>query len=201
MKILCIEDDKTTAMTLSRLLEKWKYSVFSASNGIEALQILASKNPPQLILTDWIMPELNGLEFTKKVRKKFKGKFFYIIILSSKTNKNDIVEGLMAGANDYILKPFDPLELKSRINVGVKTIALQNKLAMKVKELKYALDRIKKIEGLVPICMYCKKIRTPDNYWQQIEEYIEKHSDARFTHGICNDCLEKVMKENNLTKN
>ncbi len=201
MKVLCVEDNKTMSYILSALMEKWGYHPLMASNGKEALKHLSGDEPPMLILTDWMMPEMNGLELIKEIRHSDPSPGRYIIILSARTEKNQIVEGLEAGANDYIQKPFDSAELKCRVDIGRRTLELQHTLSAKIAELNLALDTIKTLEGLIPICMYCKKIRTDDDYWEQIESYIEKHSDAKFTHGICNDCMKKIMKENNLSIN
>lgn len=199
IKVLCVEDDKTTSSILAYLLKKWGYTPIIFENAREALNMLEDENSPQLILTDWVMPEMNGLEFTTAIRKKYSQRHIYIIILSSMSEKNNIVQGLQAGADDYIVKPFAPQEVECRLKIGERTLTLQNQLSAKVEELSKAIETIKTLEGLIPICMYCKKIRTTDNYWQQIEEYIEHHSNAKFTHGICEDCLKKINKENNLT--
>ena len=189
-KVLCIEDDKTTSSILAYLLKKWGYTPLIFENARKAMKILDDENPPQLILTDWVMPEMNGLEFTAAIRKKYLKRHIYIIILSSLSEKNNVIEGLQTGADDYIVKPFAPQELECRLKIGERTLTLRNQLSSKVEELTKTIETIKKLEGLIPICMHCKKIRITDDYWQQIEEYIEHHSNAKFTHGICEECLK-----------
>jgi len=95
------------------------------------------------------------------------------------------------GADDYITKPFDKNELKSRLNVAKRMINVQNELATKVNELQEALNHVKLLQGIIPICMYCHKIRNDNNAWDQLEMYISNHSDAEFSHSICPQCLEK----------
>ena len=90
-------------------------------------------------------------------------------------------------------KPFEKDELRARIQVGERILKLRTELAGRVKELQEALDQIRTLEGIVPICMYCKKIRDDQNFWQQVETYISEHSKAEFTHGLCPDCLEKYL--------
>jgi CheY-like chemotaxis protein len=118
----------------------------------------------------------------------------YVILLTVRDRKADIVKGLEAGADDYIAKPFHEEELRVRVLVGVRIIELQRKLSQRVDELTYALQQVKQLTGLLPICSYCKKIRDDHNYWQQVESYISKHSEALFSHCICPECFERVVK-------
>ena len=107
----------------------------------------------------------------------------------------DSVEGLDAGADDYVTKPFDLEELRARVQVGIRVARLQDHLSDRIAELQDALSRVKQLSGLLPICSYCKRIRSDSNYWEQVESYIAHHSDARFSHGICPPCYENVMVE------
>jgi response regulator RpfG family c-di-GMP phosphodiesterase len=102
------------------------------------------------------------------------------------------VAGLDAGADDYVVKPFDQEELRARVQVGIRVLKLQRSLADRVTELELALDRVNQLQGLLPICCYCKRIRDDRNYWHQVEAYIENHSDAQFSHGVCPECIEKL---------
>jgi sigma-B regulation protein RsbU (phosphoserine phosphatase) len=118
----------------------------------------------------------------------------YLILLTAKGGREDLVTGLEAGANDYVTKPFNREELRARVQVGVRMVELQQSLADRVKALEEALARVKQLQGLLPICSYCKKIRDDQNYWQQVESYIAEHSQAQFSHSICPDCYEKLVK-------
>jgi len=137
---------------------------------------------------------MDGAEVCRRARSQEMGRLLYIILLTAKGRKEDIVQGLTAGADDYIIKPFDRSELKARINVGERILRLQAELAARVKELELALTNVKLLQGLLPICCYCKRIRNDQNYWQQVDTYIADHSEAQFTHGICPECREKIVR-------
>jgi DNA-binding response OmpR family regulator len=118
-----------------------------------------------------------------------------VILLTARDEKGDIVEGLGAGANDFVIKPFDPGELKARLAVGQRVITLQASLNDRIRELSAALEHVKTLQGIIPICMHCHKIRNDSESWQRIDRYIEEHSSAMFSHGLCPDCLAKHYPE------
>ena len=139
------------------------------------------------------MPGMNGVEVCRRLRQSQSTTPTYIILLTAKSNKEDVVKGLDAGANDYIVKPFDLQELRARIQVGATVIELQQRLAERVIELEEALAQVKRLQGIVPICSYCKHVRNDQNYWQQVESYVSAHSEARFSHSVCPACYEAVV--------
>ena len=195
MRILVAEDDITSRLILEKVLDKWGYDVTTAVDGNDAWDKMKDDTAPALVLMDWMMPGMDGVEICKRIRKKERPDLpYYIILLTGRDSKSDIVKGLRAGANDYVTKPFDNEELQARIEVGRRVIELQSDLAEHVKELQAALDHIKTLQGILPICSYCKKIRDDQNYWQQVESYISKTTDARFTHSICPGCYDIHVK-------
>jgi phosphoserine phosphatase RsbU/P len=141
------------------------------------------------------MPKVDGLELCRRIRQNPARAHMYVILLTGRTNQADIVAGLESGADDYIVKPFAPDELRARIQVGTRVLKLQEKLAERVTELEAALSRVKRLHGLLPICSYCKRIRGDDQYWRQVDAYIVEHTDAKFTHGICPPCSQDLLAE------
>jgi response regulator RpfG family c-di-GMP phosphodiesterase len=155
--------------------------------------VLRREDAPQLAILDIMMPEIDGLEVCRRVRSLRAPVPTYIIMLTARTLPREIVTGLEAGADDYLTKPFDSSELRARIKVGERILDLQRNLLLRVEELEEALSRVKQLQGLLPICSYCKKIRDDQNYWQQVESYISNHSEAQFSHGICPDCYARFV--------
>jgi DNA-binding response OmpR family regulator len=193
VRILIAEDDVVSRHLLETTLTKWGYEAIVTTDGLQALDVLSQPEAPSLAVLDWMMPGMDGAEVCRRARSQETEQLLYIILLTAKGRKEDIVRGLAAGADDYIIKPFDRSELKARINVGERTLRLQAELAARVKELELALTNVKLLQGLLPICCYCKRIRNDQNYWQQVDTYIADHSEAQFTHGICPECREKIV--------
>lgn len=194
MRILIAEDDCISRRLLEATLKKWDYEVTVACDGLEALAAIQGSDPPALAILDWMMPGLDGVEVTKAVRQIVTTTPTYIILLTAKTEKDDIVAALEAGADDYLTKPFDCEELGARVWAGLRIVSLQKNLIDRVHELEDALENVKQLQGMLPICSYCKKIRDDQNYWQKVETYISDHSEVRFSHGICPDCYEHTVR-------
>ena len=181
MRILIADDDRMSTMMLGRTLEKWGFDVVVAHDGVAAWDRIVGDQPPALAIVDWMMPGVDGLELCRRIRATPLPSPVYVILLTARTSHQDLVTGLEAGADDDLTKPFDPDELRARIHVGQRTLGL--------------IANIKRLTGLLPICSYCKRIRSDHNYWEQVDSYISEHTDALFSHGICPPCLEKVMEE------
>lgn len=196
MRILIAEDDVVTSKILDQLNRSWGNDTIIVRDGPSALAELQAADAPQLALLDWMMPGLDGPDICRRIREE--GGSTYLILLTSKTQRADVIAGLDAGADDYLVKPFDPEELRARVNAGMRIVDLQQRLAAKVSELETALANVRTLSGLIPICSYCKAIRDDSDYWHRVEEYVTEHSDAKFSHGICPKCLETAYKEWNV---
>ena len=195
MRILVAEDDPTSRRMLEATLRKLGYEVLCASDGRQAWEALQEKDAPNIVLLDWMMPEMDGLEVCRKLRKEKPDGITYIILVTALGTKENIVEGLKSGADDYVTKPFHREELLARIQVGERVVGLQSALKTRLAELQEAMDHIKTLQGILPICAYCHKIRTDPKSWERMEKYIEEHSKAKFSHGICPDCMKKHFPE------
>ena len=191
MKILIAEDDLTSRCMLEGILAKWDFEVLATVDGNEAWEKLRDPDPPQLAILDWMMPGMDGVEVCRRLRGVNTANPTYVILLTALGSKEDIVKGLSAGADDYLTKPFDNDELHARIDVGRRFVELQASLVQRVVELQGALDHVKILQGILPICMYCHKIRTDQESWERIEKYISERSGAEFSHSLCPECLEK----------
>jgi phosphoserine phosphatase RsbU/P len=194
MKILVAEDQVVSRHILVGNLCKWGYEVTAVEDGTQAWEALQAEDAPQVAVLDWLMPGMDGIEICRQIRQRPQPRPTYLILLTARRGQEDKIHGLQAGADDYITKHFDHEELRARVQVGFRVLELQVALAERVRELEEALSRVKMLQGLLPICSYCKKIRNDRNYWQQVEGYISDHSEAQFSHGICPDCYARIVQ-------
>ncbi|MBN9519799.1 response regulator transcription factor [bacterium] len=194
MRILLADDDEVSRLALEAMLAKRGYEVTAVTDGAEAWAVLEGDDPPRLAVLDWMMPGLDGAEVCRRVRATPRLEGTYLLLLTSRDGQDHIVTGLRAGANDYVTKPFHNDELEARVNVGTQVVRLQAELSRRVNDLEAALAQVKQLQGLLPMCSYCKKVRDDANYWQQVEDYITTHSGAHCSHGVCPGCWEKVVR-------
>jgi sigma-B regulation protein RsbU (phosphoserine phosphatase) len=193
-RVLIAEDDPVSCTVLERTLRGWGHDVVVTRTGNDAWEGLLAQNAPRLAILDWMMPGLEGPEVCRRVRALAQPIPTYIILLTARGLTDDIVAGLESGADDYVTKPFDRQELRSRLRVGERILSLQQGTAERVQELEAALGQVKELKGLLPICCYCKAVRDDRNYWHRVETYITAHSAARFSHGICPGCWKHVVE-------
>jgi DNA-binding response OmpR family regulator len=196
MRVLIADDDRVSAAIVGAALSQWGYEVTSVSDGEAALHHLQTTSPPLAVL-DWMMPGIDGLELCRRIRRDPAMLHTHVILLTAREAGADRVAGLDAGADDYLVKPFDREELRARVQVGARIIGIQLQLAEQVELLQQALDRVRQVEGLLSMCSYCKRIQSSEHAWDQMETYISEHSNATFSHGICPACLElETVKAN-----
>jgi DNA-binding response OmpR family regulator len=193
VRILVAEDDAVSRRVLEMSLPRWGYDVVTACDGQAAWEVLRQPDAPRLALLDWMMPHVAGPELCRRVRALPAGERAYLILLTARSETSDIVAGLNSGADDYLTKPFDREELRARLQAGRRIVELQQSLSDRVRELEQTLAQVRQLQGLLPICCYCKRIRDDGNYWQQVEGYLAAHAEVRFSHGICPDCWARTV--------
>ena len=180
MKILAVEDDPVARKVLVQALKRLGYEdVVEARDGGEALGQL-EKEPARVIVSDWVMPGMDGLALCRQVRARVKSEYVYFILLTSREadieNQREAIE---AGVDDFLVKPLDLQELWMRLRVAERI-------------LRYA-TQVQQLEAFLPICSYCKKVRDDQNYWQQIEGYINARTGSEFSHSVCPDCYQRLI--------
>jgi len=207
MKVLIADDDPVAGRAAEKLLIDWGYEVILHRDGATAWNALQEDDPPRICLLDWMMPGLDGPSVCRKIRALNGRPSVYIILLTVKGEKEDLIRGLESRADDYIVKPFDPNELRVRIRAGRRIIeqnmdlAAANARLERVNfELAEILQEVKILSGLLPICASCKKIRDDGGDWRTVEDYVCRHSEAQFTHGICPQCAGVLYPELSLGK-
>ena len=193
MRILVADDDPGTRLVLSTQLTDFGHEVEVAEDGQAAWESF-QRQPFDALVLDWMMPRMDGPDLARLVRADADRPFCFILMLTSRSTTEDLVEGIAAGADDFMTKPFDKDELRARLHAAERVIALERRLARKIDDLEQALSEVKTLRGLLPICMYCHSIRDDRDIWERIEEYIAQHSEANFTHSICPGCYEERVK-------
>lgn len=195
MRVLIADDDAALRHGLRVQLERWGYEPVVCEDGEAARAVLRAPDPPPLAILDWSMPGADGVTLCREIRSTPGLATTYVVLLTARDTREEMVAGLVGGADEYIIKPFDWGVLRARINTGARIASLQQSLAQRVNELQTALDLVNKLSGLLPICSYCKRIRKEEDRWQQLETYLSEHSEAEFSHGVCPDCYERARKD------
>jgi two-component system cell cycle response regulator len=134
-RVLIAEDDPIFRHVLQRWLQSWDYQVVATENGLTAWNVLSQADAPRMAILDWMMPELDGIELCRRIRKKEAGNYHYVLLLTARDNKKDILTGFEAGADDYLTKPFDSAELRARVRAGRRILELQAALMTSQREL------------------------------------------------------------------
>ena len=194
LQVLVADDEAVSRTVVGAMLKKAGYPVVFAADGEQAWKHLSSDDPPALALLDWEMPGLQGPEVVQRMRSAQMAHPTYVILLTSRDSLADIVQGLRAGADDYVTKPANKDELIARVNVGARVVQLQTALADRVRSLEEALANVQTLQTLLPMCAYCKSIRNDQNYWEKVETYFTQHSNVAFTHSYCPNCYERFVK-------
>jgi DNA-binding response OmpR family regulator len=156
MKILLAEDEPASRLALEATVQQWGFEPVPAEDGHRALEILAAPDAPRIAILDWMMPQMDGTDVCKAIRAASLPVEPYLLILTTRANRADVVAGLQAGADDYVTKPFDRVELQARLQVGLRIIRLQTQLIDRLRELEEGRARERSLERMLPICAYCR---------------------------------------------
>lgn len=180
MRILIVDDDAVSRLVLTGTLKKLGHEATACTEASEALAAF-QLDTYQVIISDLLMPGMDGLELCRRIRATACGHYTYFILLTGVGTKSGYLEGMSAGADDFITKPFDEEVLAARLIAGERLLKLQT--------------QVKQLAGLLPICSLCKRVRDDQNYWHQVENYVQRYTDARFTHSYCPECFNKLKAQ------
>jgi len=188
--VLIVDDVPENLTVLKQMLEEQNYRVRPAINGEIALRAVSS-SPPEIILLDIRMPGMDGYEFCRRLKSVEKTRSIPVIFISALDELHDKVKAFSLGGVDYIAKPFQEEEVIARVRTHLTIRRLQQSLEEKNDNLQKAMGEIKALQGIIPICAWCKKIRDDEGFWKQVEVYFSERSDVMFSHGVCPDCREE----------
>jgi DNA-binding response OmpR family regulator len=195
LRVLIADDDPIARRFLESAVSRAGYEAVVVSAGDEAWRVLSAEDGPGVAVLDWMMPGLTGIEVCEKVRAAGLRIPPYLIVLTSRGATDDVVRALRAGADDHITKPFDLEELRARLAVGVRIVTLQRQLADRILELEEALAHVQQLQGLIPICAWCRQVRSDGDFWEQVESYLTRRSGLQFSHAICPTCRKRELDE------
>lgn len=179
MKILIAEDEPVSSRILQLTLEHFGHEVIATSDGREAWEKFDA-DPVRVIVSDWMMPDVDGIELCRRVRERPKTEYTYFILLTAiHTGRENLQKAMAAGVDDFLTKPLDREAIIMRLRVAERILDFTS--------------QIRALKELLPICMYCKRVRDDQDYWQQVETYIHTCTGTNFSHGICPECLDEQM--------
>jgi DNA-binding response OmpR family regulator len=194
-RVLVADDNHVDRLLTRRVLQASGFEIVEATNGVDAWATMLAEDRPSIAVLDWNMPGFDGIELCRRIRTWEVLRGLYVILLTGRSTSDDLVQGLDAGADDYIQKPVMAAELLARVRVGQRVSALQEGLARHIRELEEASSRIRQLQGLIPMCCVCKRIRNDEDYWQQLECYLSQHSGVKVTHGYCPECMAQALAD------
>lgn len=175
MKVLIAEDDPASRFVISTRVRRMGHDVIVAKDGKEAWEMFQAEHP-RLVITDWMMPLMNGLELCRNIRNFVGAQYTYIIVLTALQGRANFLQGMEAGADDFVTKPFDSENLQARLRAAERVVDLHLEVS--------------RLEGLLPICVYCKKIRDGGQQWQQLEAYVTEKTETSFSPTLCPTCAQ-----------
>jgi sigma-B regulation protein RsbU (phosphoserine phosphatase) len=179
LKVLLVEDENVSLRLQKKMLEGWGHEVTACENGKVACELFSAIQY-DVVVSDWMMPELDGLELCNRIRSISKRDYCYFILVTAKSRGENLIQAIDAGVDDYLTKPVDSVELRVRLKVAERIVNLRSDVRV--------------LQGLLPMCAWCKSIRDDSNLWESLEGYFSSHTSAELTHAICPRCLDKQLQ-------
>jgi DNA-binding response OmpR family regulator len=179
MRVLVVDDDAVVRLLVKTMVGQLGHEVVVAASGAEAWAQLTS-SPVHVVVSDWIMPDVDGLELCRRIRAEVSREYTYVILLTALDARSHYLMAIDAGVDDFLTKPFEPDLIAARLRVAERIVGLRR--------------HVEHLEQLLPICMYCKKIRDAANEWVRVEEFLKRETARQLTHGICQHCYETVAR-------
>jgi DNA-binding response OmpR family regulator len=181
MKILIAEDEPVASEILRFALESFGHEVSSTSDGRAAWEAF-DHDPVRLVVSDWMMPKMDGLDLCQRIRERPKTPYTYFILLTAEETRPENYDlASDAGVDDFLAKPLDRSSIRTRLRVAERILKFSTQIGQ--------------LQALIPLCAYCRKIRSDGDYWQMVETYISEHTGSNFTHGICPTCAEAWLAD------
>lgn len=195
IKILVVDDDDNIRFATARIVRAAGYQVLEAGGGAQCMEYV-ERERPDLVLLDVVLPDADGAALCRQIKMDERLKGTFVVLISGKrVASEEQAEGMEGGADGYIARPISNRELLARVEAMVRILTAERERDRLILELREALEKVKTLSGLLPICAHCKNIRDDKGYWNQVEAYLTAHSELRFSHGICPDCAKKHYPE------
>lgn len=192
IRVLVAEDEVLVSMMVTGMLREMGFQVAGEARNGEEVTRLNHELRPDVILMDIRMPGMDGLEAARRIQQEAPAP---VVILTSHDEKDLLVQAGEAGVGAYLIKPPDQREMERGILIAMARFQDLQELRRLNRELRAAVDNIKTLKGLLPICSHCKKVRDDEGYWEEVDEYVRRNTDAEFSHGLCPECYEKHYEE------
>lgn len=189
--VLIVDDVPENVEILYSVLKDGGYRFAIALNAAETYKAI-KKEVPDLILLDIMLPDGNGFALAEEILSAHQDRYIPIIFITARAHLEDKVKGFQSGGVDYITKPFEESEVSARVKTHIELQLARQKQADLIQQLQQALNEVKQLRGIIPICAHCKKVRNDEGFWMQVEHYISEHSEAEFSHGLCPDCMKTM---------
>ena len=179
-KVHIVEDDKTTRRLLENVISMLGYDLVSHEDGAQAWEAFQTERP-EIVISDWMLPGMDGLELCRGLRQSMKETYtYFVLVTAQKRSRPNLEQAIIAGVDDFLKKPISSEEIWNRLRVAERILNFTH--------------QVRRLESLIPVCCYCKKVRHDGDLWEQIELYVNERTGADFTHSICPNCMDTHVR-------